>query len=507
MTESQEPHFPEEPADRTPEMLLSFVAEAWQFSQLQKRNLSQGSDPASMMRSFNKLFDRLLDRIEKVSPDLANIAQWFRTPEGQLLETETTQAMFPLLEVAVRNNWTAVLYDPATEGLVNECLAYWDSHGQKDLVEHTVRCLAQGLKGTSLEKQLAMSHLMDARPWIKNSEVTREVLAGLIQLLGEERVPGHYQSALLLAWDLLEPAMAAGHDSEVLSLLTTLHFHADEDLNDFRERAPIARHWLYERSTPDLTRRFARLAHEGGRLVILPQLAELAAPLLLEDYFRSEPALRDGILAILGEMKEAVRSTLSTWLADAQQEDHLRALLPIIRVCGWDAPLALQVAAWTAKAGQELKLELLGLIEEMADPASGPALRLTVLDDSEEIAAKAAQAMGKIGFVAGFPLLLKAAKLRESRFPNNEAFLSAVCHSAGELRVEGALEFLEEIARKKSMLRGKNYPLPLRLEAIKALSKLDRPEVWTFLESMMEEKNQPLQETLDSIIHERIQSL
>jgi hypothetical protein len=194
-------------------------------------------------------------------------------------------------------------------------------------------------------------------------------------------------------------------------------------------------------------------------------------------------------------------------LADAQQEDHLRALLPIIRVCGWDAPLALQVAAWTAKAGQELKLELLGLIEEMADPASGPALRLTVLDDSEEIAAKAAQAMGKIGFVAGFPLLLKAAKLRESRFPNNEAFLSAVCHSAGELRVEGALEFLEEIARKKSMLRGKNYPLPLRLEAIKALSKLDRPEVWTFLESMMEEKNQPLQETLDSIIHERIQSL
>jgi hypothetical protein len=132
---------------------------------------------------------------------------------------------------------------------------------------------------------------------------------------------------------------------------------------------------------------------------------------------------------------------------------------------------------------------------------------LAVLDDSEEIAAKAAQVMGKIGFAAGFPLLMKAVKLRESRFPGNEAFLMAVCQASGELRGEGALEFLEEIARKKSMLRGKNYPLPLRLEAIKSLAKLDKPEVWTFLETMMEEKNQPLQETLDTIIHERIQSL
>ncbi|HVZ80092.1 MAG TPA: HEAT repeat domain-containing protein [bacterium] len=507
MTESQEVPFPQEPADRTPEMLLSFLAEAWQFAQLQKKNLGEGSDPGFMMRSFDKLFDRLLDRVEKTSPELANIAQWFRTPEGQLLDTETIQAMFPLLEVAVRNHWTAVLYDPATEGLVNECLAYWDSKGRKDLVEGTVRCLAQGLQGSRLEKHLALTHLMDARPWFKNPDLSREVLGSLTRLLGEEKVPGHYQSALLLAWDLLEPALAASHDREVLALLTTLHFHAEEDIADFPERAGIARQWIYGRSTPDMVRRFARLAHEGGQLAILPQLAEMAAPLLMQDYFKNGGKDREVILSMLAEMKEATRSVLATWLADSQQEENLKALIPILKVSGWDAPLALQVAAWTAKAKRELKLNLLGVIEEMADPAGGPALRLAVLDDSEEIAARAADVMGRIGFSAGLPLLLKSAKIRESRGPGHEEFLMAVCRAAGELKGEGALEFLEEIARKKSLLRGKNYPLPMRLEAIKALAKLDRPEVWTFLESMMEEKNQPLQETLDGIIHERIQAM
>lgn len=507
MTDFQETPFPQEPTDRTPEMLLSFLAEAWQFSQLQKKNLSEGSDPASMMRSFNKLFDRLLDRVEKASPELANIAQWFRTPEGQMLETETSQAMFPLLEVAVRNDWTAVLYDPATEGLVNECLAYWDSKGEKDLVERTVRCLAKGLKGNSMEKQLSLTHLMDARPWVKDPELSREVLEALTSLLGEEKVPGHYQSALLLAWDLLEPALAAGQDREVLVLLTTLHFHAEEAISDFPERAGIARHWIYERSTPDMVRRFAHLAHAGGQLLILPQLAEMAAPLLMEDYFRAEGEDRETILTMLGEMKEATRSTLASWLAEAQEEENLKRLIPILRVSGFDTALALQIATWISKAGRELKLNLLGVIEQMADPSGGPALRLAVLDDSEEIATRAAEVMGRIGFVAGLPLLFKAVKLRESRFPGNEAFLTAVCRTAGDLRGEGTLEFLEDIAKKKSLLRGKNYPLPIRLEAIKALAKLDRPEVWTFLETMMEEKNQSLQETLDSIIHERIQAM
>ena len=41
-----------------------------------------------------------------------------------------------------------------------------------------------------------------------------------------------------------------------------------------------------------MVRRFAQLAHEGGQLLILPQLAEMAAPLLMEDYFRADAAER-----------------------------------------------------------------------------------------------------------------------------------------------------------------------------------------------------------------------
>src|SRR5581483_2247439 len=110
---------------------------------------------------------------------------------------------------------------------------------------------------------------------------------------------------------------------------------------------------------------------------------------------------------MLGEMKEATRSTLASWLADAQEEENLKRLIPILRVSGFDTALALQIATWISKSGRELKLNLLGVIEQMADPAGGPALRLAVLDDSEEIATRAAEVMGHIGFVAGLPLLFK----------------------------------------------------------------------------------------------------
>jgi hypothetical protein len=154
-----------------------------------------------------------------------------------------------------------------------------------------------------------------------------------------------------------------------------------------------------------------------------------------------------------------------------------------------------------------LKLDLLGLIEEVGDPRGGPALRLAVLDDSEEIAAMAARVIGKIHFTPGLPVLLKASKIREGRFSNNDLFLASVCQSLGDLSLPEGMGFLQDIARKKPLLRGKNFSLPVRLEAIRALTKINQPEVWTFLESLMEEKNPALQETLDKIIHEKIQTL
>jgi hypothetical protein len=492
---------------RSTEALLSFVAEAWQYSQLQKKNLNASAEMAGLALSFEKLFDRLLDRLEKSSPEFAHIYDWFRTPQGELMQGHVASSMYPLLEIAVRNNWMAVLFDPATEGLVNECLAYWGANGKQELVEKAVHCLAQSLSGDSFERQLALTHLMDARPWVRQTKLLQEVLNHLNSLLATETTPGLYQTALLLAWDLMEPALADGNEPSALTLLSTLHFHADEDIAAFPERARIARHWLFERSTPDLIRRFVLCACKTEQMDHFPLLGEMAAPLLLNDFLSSSSPDKSGYLKLFAAMKEPIRSALTERLADIQDEADIHLLIPILRVCGMDPGLSIQLSAWLSRGSRELKLDLLGLIEEVGDPAGGPALRLAVLDDSEEISAMAARVIGKIRFTAGLRVLLKAAKIREGRFSNNDAFLTSVCQSLGDLAVPEGMGFLQDIARKKPLLRGKNFSLPVRLEAIRALTKINQPEVWSFLEALMEEKNPVLQETLDKIIHEKIQTL
>jgi hypothetical protein len=494
--------------EKANEALLSFVAEAWQYSQMQKRSSGSEAETAALAGSFGKLFGRLLDRMEKASPGFANIRQWFKATPGELLETDVVASMYPLLESAVRNRWTAVLFDPATEGLITEALAYWGANGKQELVEKTVRALADHLNSEdSLEKQLALTHLMDARPWVRNAELAQKVLEQLNQLLANESIPSLYQTALLLAWDLTEPVLAGGGEQPVLVLLSTLHFHADEETTRFPERLHIARHWLFERSNPDLTRRFVRCAFQAGWLPRFPLLGEIAARPLLEDFFKAQATEKSAYLQLFAEMKEPIRSALAELLADSPGEEGVVQLIPILRVCGMDPALSLQLAAWLSKGSRELKLNLLGVIEEVGDQGAGPALRLAVFDDSEEIAALAARVIGKIGFSRGLPVLLKAVKIREDRFPSNEQFLISVCQSLGDLCAPEGIPFLQDIARKKALLRGKNYSLPIRLEAIGALTKINQPEVWTFLGSLMEEKNPALQESLDKIIHDKIQSI
>jgi len=493
---------------QTQEALLSFVAEAWQYSQLQKKSVDAAPEMATLTQSFDKLFDRLLDRMEKTSPEFSNIHQWFSTPEGQLLESQVATSMIPLVETAVQNGWMAVLFDPATQGLVGECLASWGANGKEDLVEKVVSCLAEKLTGDPLEEQLALTHLMDARPWVRNAGLLRKVLDGLNRLLASEVVPGLYQSALLLAWDLLEPALQGGVEEPALNLLSTLHFHADEDFAAFPDRPGIARHWLFERSTPNLIRRLVYSAAKAGRLKQYPLLGEMAAPILVEDFLTAPATDQSRYPYVFVEMKEPLRSVLAERLAAAAGEEEVRGLVPILRVCGLDPGLSLQLSAWLSRGTRELKMDLLQVIEEVGDPGGGPALRLALFDDSEEIAALAARIIGKIQFHPGLPVLLKAAKIREHRYPQNENFLVAVCRSLGDLGAPEGVPFLEELARKKPLLtRGKNYSMPVRLEAVEALSKVNQPQVWTFLGSLMEEKNQTLQETLDKIIHEKMQKL
>ncbi|HJT24685.1 MAG TPA: HEAT repeat domain-containing protein [bacterium] len=492
---------------KTQEALLSFVAEAWQYSQLQKKNIGAAPEMATLTKSFDQLFDRLLDRMEKTSPEFSNIHQWFSTPQGQLLESQAAVSMIPLVESAVQNGWMAVLFDPATQGLVGECLASWGANGKEELVEKTVSCLAEKLTGDPLEEQLALTHLMDARPWVRNAGLLKKVLDGLNRLLASEIVPGLYQTALLLAWDLLDPALDGGVEEPALNLLSTLHFHADEEAAAFPERPRIARYWLFERSTSDLIRRLVYSASKAGKLKQYPLLGEMAAPLLVEDFLTASATEQSAYPRIFTEMREPLHSALAERLAGAEGEEEVRGLIPILRVCGLDPGVSLQLSAWLSKGSRELKLNLLEVIEEISDPAGGPALRLAVFDDSQEIAAMAARIIGKIRFTPGLLVLLKAAKIREKRYPQNDDFLVAVCRSLGDLGSPEGIAFLEDIARKKPLLWGKNFSLPVRLEAVEALSKINKPQVWTFLGSLMDEKNQPLQETIDRIIHEKMQNL
>ena len=489
------------------ETLLSFLAEAWQHAQLQRSMVGASAESATLAQSFEKLFDRLLSRVEKSGPEFEHISKWFKAGEGELLDKDSVEAMVPLMETAVANGYTSVLFDPATAGLVNDCLARWGAEGKGDLVGKTVVCLAQGLTGDRYDKELALTHLMDARPWVHRPELVDKVMEKLNLLLGAETSPSLYQSGLLLAWDLVEPALNTKNESHVLTLLETLHFHADEDSASFPDRNRIARHWLFERSNPVLVRKLASCAFRGGQLNHFPLLGEMAAPLLLQDFVKAPTFEKANILPILTELREPLQSVLAEELAGVTSEEQVKTMIPLLRVSGFDSSIGLLLANWLSRGSRELKMNLLGLIEQLKDPVAGLALRFALFDDAEEIAAMAARVAGKIGFKAVIPVLIKAAKIREGRFPDNHEYLKSVCQALGDLGDPSALEVLEDFARKKPLLRGKTYSLDVRLAAIEALTKLQKPEAWEFVEKLMEEKNPALQSALEKLIQPPTQSL
>ena len=212
-------------------------------------------------------------------------------------------------------------------------------------------------------------------------------------------------------------------------------------------------------------------------------------------------------LPLFSEIREPLRSTLGEMLADGRQEEEVRTLLPLLRVVGLDAGLSFQLCSWVSRGSLSMRAELISLIEEIGDPAGGPALRLALFDDHSETAALSARVMGKIRFTAGLPVLLKAVKIRGERFPEIEAFLTAVCQSLGDLEDERAVPFLEDLARKRALLWTKTQATPVRLAAIEALSRINRPEVWAFLETLAGERNEAIQGILEKITQEKTQSM
>lgn len=221
-------------------------------------------------------------------------------------------------------------------------------------------------------------------------------------------------------------------------------------------------------------------------------------------YQQKKPKKGVSELRSRGEKRESPCSILTQFLADSRDESIVRLMLPLLRTCAFDKDLSFQLSAWMTKGTHGLKLSLIHLIEEMTDARGGPILLTALLDETEEIAVSAAQAIGKIRFILGLNPLLKAVEVWETRLPESEAFLIAVCRSLGELAQSEGVSFLEDISREKPQRRVKSFSLTARVEAVRALSKMNLPESWIFLDNLSDnllgEKNPLLQTAVRQIL-------
>jgi hypothetical protein len=466
--------------------MLVLVAEAWQLSRQVERHLADTPQASTFMHVFRSFFGHLLDRIGAVSGEMESIKDWFHCPEGENVEIKVEDAMRDLLAVAMEKGYTDVLYDPAAAGLVSECLAHWGASGRHDLLEQTVEALARGLQRDVDVRELSMTHLMDSRPWVSNRHLVSNILDHLTAQLSEETNPGLYQKGLLIAWDLLEPAVEVGLENQVLGLLSTLHLHAEDEAPLFPERPALVRQWIYGKSNPDLVRKLVALAHRRHRLGHYPLLSAIAAPILLEDFYAARPEEVPAYLKTFFEMKEQIQAALTERLSISTEEMEVRLFLMIVHTCGVDPGLSLQISAWVAKGSRDLKESIIHTIEEVGEPGGGPALRLALLDDDEGIASEAARVLAKIGFKPAAPLMIKAVKLRKKYGKPVELFQVEVCKALGIFALSETLPFLKEQTRKKNLFGGGASPA-IREAATRALMHFKQPEVPKFLEWLYQE--------------------
>ncbi len=209
-----------------------------------------------------------------------------------------------------------------------------------------------------------------------------------------------------------------------------------------------------------------------------------------------------GLLQVITGMKDPVRSVLTESLAETRNEAIVHLMIPILRKCGVDAGLSLQLSSWVSKGSRDLKLKLLEMIGDIGGVSGGPALRMALMDDSEEIAALAARVMGKIHFTAGVPVLLKVARIWQIRFPENELFLKAVCQALGLLAQPEGISFLREIAGNRNPSEGKSYSLALRWDALQALALIQPEDTVAFLKSLDGEKDPHWRHQLETMVRD-----
>jgi len=241
------------------------------------------------------------------------------------------------------------------------------------------------------------------------------------------------------------------------------------------------------------TERSFILSASIGIAVYDPQTPASAETLLSKAdaamYLQKNQRKDSGLLKIVTGMQDPVRSVLTESLAETRNEAIVKLMIPILRKCGVDAGLSLQLSSWVSKGSRELKVSLLEMIGEIGGISGGPALRMALFDDSEEIASLAARVIGKIHYTAGLPVLLKVSKIWQTRFPEKDEFLKAACLAMGQLSQSEGIPFLQDIAGNRSHVGPRNYSLALRWEAIQALALINPAEALSFSENLEGENN------------------
>lgn len=476
--------------------MLTLVAEAWQLSHQVGKHLQETPQAKVFQALFHRFFRHFLHRLGTVSGELESIQGWFHCPEGEEVAAQTEEAMRGLLAVAIKKGYTGVLYDSSAEGLVSDCLSHWGATGEHELLERTVEALAKGLQLDPDERELSLTHLMDSRPWVSNTRLVGILLDHLTSQLSEETVPSLYQKGLLMAWDLLEPALRGGLEQQVLALLSTLHLHADDEAPAFPDRPALVRQWIYGKSNPDLVRDLVALAHRHHRLSHFPILATLAAPILLDDFYAAAPEDIPRFLRYFSDMREQIRVALMERLPRSSEEMEVRLLMLIVGSCGVDPALSLQISAWMAKGSRGLKENILSTIEEVGDPCGGPALRLALLDDDEEIAMEAARVLAHLRFKPAVPMLLKAVQVRKKHGKPTESFQVAVCRALGVFALPETLPYLMEQTRRKGFFTS-GSPLVVREAAARALVHFGGEEAEGFLEALVRESEESVRRAVE----------
>jgi hypothetical protein len=476
--------------------VLKAIALGWNQLVALQRESSISLKHLQLKLAMQQLFSYFLNQVSKIGDSFQYINDWFNTPTGDLLQENQMEPMIQLVESCIQNHWMNVLKEPATVGLINECILHWEQQQKYFLIRSCLFQLIKNLQSTPTDRLLALNHLQDSRPWIKNPRWVHLILKNLIIQLSKETDDSLYQTELLLIWDLLDMAIQFSMSKLIFHLFFTFHSHIENDQPATLERRQMIRVWLLKKLNPILIQKIIFFIQQT-RKAIFPPYSNVTSinPFLPIDDCLSETII--SYLNFIPEIRNRISSVLLDMVADVKTEEELLKLFPVFGIFGIDLKLSFQLFPWVAQGSTQLKLNLIQTIEASNDFSSELLLKLLLLDDSEEMVIKAIQALGYAGREHLLPLIFKVIAYREHFNRSSELILISTCQMLGDLLYLNAIPFLTNIILKKRIFHY-CYSTLVRKSALEALVKINN-RYWTSNFPKMD-SHDPLKPILDGLL-------